>query len=207
MTTSTLSYKSPMYDAAMKAAKDRTAQSKKRTVENLSAVIGWLDTTEALAQGMVSGGGGGSGGQTSGHEGLGGSIRNVMEGRGRSTGATPPLKTWHWRDPIDNQRFTATTAKGTKKSFKGLLNHLARVGYDVDSIGSYANRNVAGTNTRSEHSYGRAIDINPAQNPMGSRLVTDMPKNTAAIAELYDLIWGGTWKSKKDAMHFSTTGY
>lgn len=197
-----------LYEDAMKAAVANKVASKKRTSENLAAVINWIDTLET----MTSPVGGSGGGSSSGGSGLfsGGSassIRNASEGRGPSSGGIPPMKTWHWRDPIDNQRFSVTTAKGTKKSFKGLLRSLSSTGYDIDSIGGYNYRNVRGGNRLSEHAYGKAIDINPAQNPMSSNLVTNMPANTAALARLHGLVWGGTWKSKKDAMHFSTTGY
>lgn len=129
------------------------------------------------------------------------SIRNAAEGRGPSTGSPGSLESYKWG------KFNLTTAKGTKGKFIGLLNDLAATGYKINSIGTYSHRNARGSNRLSEHAYGNAIDINPAQNPMGSRLVTDMPKNITQIAARYGLVWGGTWKSKKDAMHFSTTGY
>jgi hypothetical protein len=124
-------------------------------------------------------------------------------GHGPSTGPIPGLVSYSWHG------MPLTTAKGTKKNFLGLLNALAAQGYKVSSLGSYANRNARGSNRLSEHAYGRAIDINPSQNPMTSNanFRTNMPSNIARLAQLHGLIWGGTWKSKKDPMHFSTTGY
>src|SRR6185312_13762636 len=69
----------------------------------------------------------------------------------------------------------------------------------------YSNRNMRGGSQRSEHAYGLAIDINPAQNPFGSSK-TDMPKDIHALAAKYGLIWGGDWKSKPDPMHFQWGG-
>lgn len=202
-----------LIDTAMVTAAKNVASSKKRMGENMNEILGWIDTMDSLPPGSSVGkailsGKSAVGKQTPGGGlNFGGSTRNAMEGRGRSTGPVPNMMTYKWRDPVDGQLFHLTTAKGTKKYFKPFLNDLAATGYDVDSLGGLANRNIAGTNTPSEHKYGRAIDINPGQNPMGSQLITNMPDNIAKIAALNNLIWGGTWKSKKDAMHFSITGY
>jgi uncharacterized protein YcbK (DUF882 family) len=90
-------------------------------------------------------------------------------------------------------------------NFQGFVTELENSGYKIKSIGGYANRNIAGTGTKSYHSLGVAIDINPAQNPhlFDGRLVTDMPSNVGAMAAKYGLGWGGNWRSSKDAMHFS----
>ena len=83
-------------------------------------------------------------------------------------------------------------------------------------------RTVTGGSGWSEHSYGRAIDINPVQNPYiargtvapetGSRYL-DRSRlrrgmlTPAARRAFTDLGWGwgGTWRSLKDYMHFSST--
>jgi uncharacterized protein YcbK (DUF882 family) len=90
-------------------------------------------------------------------------------------------------------------------NFQGFVTELENSGYKIKSIGGYANRNIAGTGTKSYHSLGVAIDINPAQNPhlFDGRLVTDMPSNVGQMASKYGLGWGGAWRSSKDAMHFS----
>jgi hypothetical protein len=108
---------------------------------------------------------------------------------------------------------------------------------DFDAAGNYIERNVpdtvnatsgfmcrpvtAGT-TFSQHAYGMAIDINPLQNPeiKGSLVVpingTHNPAATGAIVTgsvalkamtSHGFIWGGTWKSMKDFMHFSPNGH
>ena len=90
-------------------------------------------------------------------------------------------------------------------NFQGFVTELENSGYQIKSIGGYANRNIAGTGTKSYHSLGVAIDINPSANPhlFDGRLVTDMPSNVGAMAAKYGLGWGGNWRSSKDAMHFS----
>ncbi|MFB2553335.1 phage tail length tape measure family protein [Ensifer soli] len=87
-------------------------------------------------------------------------------------------------------------------NFQGVIDDLEATGYRIKSLGGYNYRNIAGTNRLSNHAYGNAIDINPAENPMGSRLVTDMPSTASMIARQNGTSWGGDWRSKKDAMHF-----
>lgn len=88
--------------------------------------------------------------------------------------------------------------------FVALLDDLYAAGYRPVSIGGYNDRNIAGTNTKSLHSYGYAIDIDPAKNPVqyGSNNHA-LPPNVAALAAKYGLSWGGNWNSYKDPMHFS----
>ncbi|MDP9494400.1 MAG: M15 family metallopeptidase [Actinomycetota bacterium] len=86
-------------------------------------------------------------------------------------------------------------------------------------------RQVTGGSAWSEHSYGRAIDINPLVNPY-VRGSTVLPPEGAAYADrerdapgmihagdvVVDVFaargweWGGYWTSSKDYQHFSTTG-
>jgi len=102
-----------------------------------------------------------------------------------------------------------TTNATAADNFVQFLRALNRTGYKVTSIGSYANRNIAGTNTRSLHSYGLAVDLNPAQNPVTyGKVITNLPKGIGRLAAKYGLAWGGAWNgSKKDPMHFSIPAY
>ena len=74
---------------------------------------------------------------------------------------------------------------------------------------------------RSKHSYGTAIDINPASNPFCSfdKLGNLIPNKDCKSAKLYDLPpevinifrnndfdWGGDWEGAKDYMHFVWKG-
>jgi LysM repeat protein len=87
----------------------------------------------------------------------------------------------------------------------------------------YQCRPVAGTRTFSQHAYGRAIDINPLQNPMirgayidpaagrawlqRGRYKIGMVHAAGAVRALTEngFYWGGRWTSLKDYMHFSST--
>lgn len=88
--------------------------------------------------------------------------------------------------------------------FQQLVDYLDGVGYKIYSLGGYVDRDVRGQpGVKSVHAKGGAIDINPANNPYGSSLITDMPPEIGAVAKSLGLGWGGNWTSIKDAMHFS----
>lgn len=88
--------------------------------------------------------------------------------------------------------------------FLALLDDLWAEGYRPAIIGGYNDRNIAGTNVKSLHSYGLAIDIDPERNPVQHGTNNHaLPKNVAALAAKYGLSWGGNWNSYKDPMHFS----
>lgn len=86
-------------------------------------------------------------------------------------------------------------------------------------------RTAAGSSTWSQHAYGRAIDINPVQNPSVTAGVAAPPSGAAfvdrarirpgmlveggAAVDAFDRIgwgWGGRWNSSKDYQHLSATG-
>lgn len=81
-------------------------------------------------------------------------------------------------------------------------------------------RAATGSNRWSEHAYGRAIDINPVQNPYLSASGAALPpEGTAATPALitadgpvvaaFDAVgwrWRGWWSSGRDYEHFSATG-
>ena len=87
----------------------------------------------------------------------------------------------------------------------------------------YECRTVHGSGVWSEHSYGRAIDVNPLQNPMVQGSFLDpaagapwVPRNRYKIGMVHaegaarvfianGFFWGGTWRNMKDYMHFSPT--
>lgn len=77
-------------------------------------------------------------------------------------------------------------------------------------------RVIAGTDRLSNHSYGRAIDLNPMQNPYTRRDGVVVPEGahydpiqqgtvTSAIAAVFRSRgwgWGGDWVERKDWQHF-----
>lgn len=86
-------------------------------------------------------------------------------------------------------------------------------------------RAVPGSGTWSEHAYGRAVDVNPVQNPYwhddyveptrGRKFLDRFRRHPAmihdgdAVVRVFDRLgwgWGGRWRSLKDWQHFSVTG-
>ena len=100
----------------------------------------------------------------------------------------------------------------------------------ANNTSAYNCRRTTGGDRWSEHSYGRAIDINPIQNPYvkGSFVAPEEGRRYARIDRSADapLIrgavrsadfvvtafaevgwqWGGYWTNSKDYQHFSSTG-
>lgn len=133
-------------------------------------------------------------------------------GAGRIAGEPPGISGDEKPDPGALTQITTKTGKsatvGSKYAtqFQNMVNWLESQGYQINSIGGYNPRKIAGTNQWSAHSYGAAIDINPGANPMGPTLITDMPQGVGKAANSFGLGWGGDWRGKKDAMHFSAAG-
>jgi hypothetical protein len=96
---------------------------------------------------------------------------------------------------------------------------------EADNTSAFNCRYVDGTRRWSEHAYGRAIDVNPIENPyvsggatshVASRPYVDrsprrpgMAYEGGALVRAFDTIgwgWGGRWGSAKDYQHFSASG-
>jgi len=100
---------------------------------------------------------------------------------------------------------------------------------EADNTSAFNCRNATGSKKWSKHSYGKAIDINPIENPYISRTghishkasltykkrvhqKNKYPKNRAVllkhdqateIFKKYGWKWGGDWSRVKDYQHFS----
>ena len=96
---------------------------------------------------------------------------------------------------------------------------------EADNTSAFNCRFVEGTTRWSEHAYGRAIDVNPIENPYvsggrtshrasvpyldRSRRRPGMAFEGGALVRAFDAIgwgWGGRWSSVKDYQHFSESG-
>lgn len=96
---------------------------------------------------------------------------------------------------------------------------------EADNTSAFNCRFVDGTRRWSEHSYGRAIDVNPIENPYvsggatshrASRPYVDRSRRRPGMAyeggvlvRAFDAIgwgWGGRWTSVRDYQHFSASG-
>jgi len=95
----------------------------------------------------------------------------------------------------------------------------------ADDTSGFNCRRVEGSRSWSEHAYGRAIDLDPLENPSiedgkvsppgGARyadrslLAKGMIHSGDAVVRAFAAIgwkWGGDWHSPKDYQHFSATG-
>lgn len=108
---------------------------------------------------------------------------------------------------VGTQGKSVKVAKEAAPKFQATLDYMTKIGYKINSLGGYANRDVVGrAGVKSAHSRGWAIDVNPKENPLqeGSGPVkTDIPAEVVSFAKSQGLGWGGAWRSRRDAMHFS----
>jgi hypothetical protein len=97
---------------------------------------------------------------------------------------------------------------------------------EADNTSAFNCRFVEGTSRWSEHAYGRAIDVNPIENPyvsssgrtshVASRSYVKrtparpgMAVEGSALVRAFDAAgwgWGGRWSGIKDYQHFSASG-
>jgi D-alanyl-D-alanine carboxypeptidase len=95
----------------------------------------------------------------------------------------------------------------------------------ADNTSAFNCRLVAGTSRWSEHAYGRAIDINPVENPYvagshvsppAGRAYVDRSQPRPGVIRAGDVVvrtfaqlgwgWGGNFTTAKDYQHFSASG-
>ena len=96
---------------------------------------------------------------------------------------------------------------------------------EADNTSAFNCRYVEGTRSWSEHAYGRALDVNPIENPYVSggrtshrasvpyldrtRRRPGMAYEDGALVRAFDAAgwgWGGRWTAVKDYQHFSASG-
>lgn len=85
-----------------------------------------------------------------------------------------------------------------------LLNRTEAMGYQLKSkeTGGFNCRAIGGTNRPSNHSRGRAIDLNWNSNPMAYTFKSDIPPSVVKMWESHGFYWGGRYTHKFDTMHF-----
>jgi hypothetical protein len=96
-----------------------------------------------------------------------------------------------------------TVAREAAPRFQGLLDDLEKNGYPLKSneSGGYNDRNIAGTNTKSQHAFGNAVDVNWNDNPRGGSQPSMPPFLADSLARKHGVEWGGLWNNA-DPMHF-----
>ncbi len=97
---------------------------------------------------------------------------------------------------------------------------------EADNSSAFNCRNVAGSDRWSQHAYGRAIDVNPIENPYvhadgttshpASEPYVDRTRRRKGMARRRGVLvkafkragwaWGGLWSPARDYQHFSATG-
>ena len=97
---------------------------------------------------------------------------------------------------------------------------------EADNTSAFNCRTVAGTDRWSDHAYGRAIDVNPIENPYVSadgmtahpasepyldrrRRRPGMARGGGVLVKAFAAAgweWGGKWSPARDYQHFSATG-
>lgn len=127
------------------------------------------------------------------------------------------------RDKDGNlQQRNLTVHKALADDVVAIFQEIADAGFCAYDVGAYSWRPMATSGNRSHHSYGIAIDINLNENYMikNGKVIAGSCWNPAsnpysigpdsAVVRAFQKrgwVWGGTWKSSKDYMHFSYTGY
>ena len=95
----------------------------------------------------------------------------------------------------------------------------------ADNTSAFNCRPMEGTSRWSQHAYGRAIDVNPVENPFLNGTRVSPPRGRAfadrtrrrpgmihagdAVVRAFAAVgwsWGGSWTSPKDYQHFSANG-
>ena len=106
-----------------------------------------------------------------------------------------------------------TTGNGAADQLEAVVRDLERLpaamtSYLVPSAGTYNCRVIAGTDRRSMHAYGAAIDISTRHADYwrwaggeGARYRNRIPWEIVQVFERHGFIWGGKW-SHFDTMHF-----
>lgn len=72
--------------------------------------------------------------------------------------------------------------------------------------GCYNFRPVRGGTHLSLHSWGIAIDLNAASNPLGSTDRSKQPPELVAAFKRHGFWWGADYHNRKDPMHFQRAG-
>lgn len=95
-----------------------------------------------------------------------------------------------------------TVASKVAPQFQAFLSELESSGYKInpEKSGGYNDRNIRGSEKKSQHAFGNAIDLNWDINPQGQSK-HDLPSGINDIAAKHGIVWGGKF-SNPDPMHF-----
>jgi len=154
------------------------------------------------------------------------------------------LRVDHWGFDRRVHRGELVVHRDQARRLLGVLERLFRLGYPIrrmrlvddyradddrsmaaNNTSAFNCRPVAGTSRWSEHAYGRAIDVNPVQNPYvagrhvsppAGRRYADRAGRAPGMIRAGDAVvrafaaagwgWGGAWRTARDYQHFSASG-
>jgi hypothetical protein len=139
-----------------------------------------------------------------------------MYGDCRAAGFTKTLANVVWLPGKDGRHLKFSRINGAAEALQKISNELARLPdrflvYVRPSQGTFNCRTIAGTNRRSAHGFGIAIDIAAAHSHYWLRAKpgagghiaykNEIPWEIVRIFEAHGFIWGGKWYHY-DTMHF-----
>lgn len=89
-----------------------------------------------------------------------------------------------------------------------LMNQTEAMGYQLkpSETGGFNCRAIRGSNKPSNHSKGKAVDLNWNSNPMSSTFKTNIPPKVVKLWESHGFYWGGRYNGRVDTMHFEYIG-
>lgn len=177
--------------------------------------------------------------------------RQLMIGRSWHAGCPVPLRDlrlihmthwgfdgrWHRGELVIHRRYATSVVRVFKRLYDARfpIRRMRLVDrYAADDHRSMAADNTSGFNCRwrggvcctwSQHAYGRAIDLNPVENPYlwsggvsppAGRAYLDRSQHRPGMVHVHDRVWwafhavgwgwGGTWSGERDYQHFSANG-
>lgn len=119
---------------------------------------------------------------------------------------SPPWKMTYSGKPVAGCRVHKKCAASLKRIFEAIWERCGRSQAEIDHIGmsiyagGYVFRNIRGGRSLSMHSYGCAVDFDPARNGLGNKN-PQMDRRVIEEFEREGWEWGGHW-GRVDGMHF-----
>ena len=122
---------------------------------------------------------------------------------------TPPYAMKMGNISISRVKINKVAAPALTKAFADIWTACGKSQKKVDAAhasnfsGDWVVRPMRGGSAPSMHSFALAIDLDAGNNPLGALETFFMPGSL--IVECFEkngFIWGGRWKTRRDAMHF-----
>ena len=118
----------------------------------------------------------------------------------------PPFAMYYDGKKISHISFHRKAAPYLKAALNEIWDYYEHDQSKVDAAGvsryagAYNHRKIRGSSRWSNHAYGCAIDLNAAENAMGTK--GNMPQAVVDAFCRQGAKWGGWYKGRKDPMHF-----